>query len=62
MKLWAWMRHLRKYKMRIEEVEAGLEESPNDGIIAYKCWLLILKKNNNKKTLKYSTLTSIQRH
>lgn len=59
MKLWAWMRHLRKYKMRIEDVGAGLEESQVMGL-----QLIVLvtnsKKNKNKKTLKYSTLTSIQ--
>ena len=29
------MRHLRKYKMRIEDVGPGFEESQNDGIVAY---------------------------
>lgn len=35
-KLWALMRHLRKYKMRRgEDLGASLEESQNDGITAH---------------------------
>lgn len=43
MKLWAWMKHLRKYKMRIEDVEAGLEESQMMGL-----QLIVLVTNSKK--------------